>query len=371
MRSSMAWRTVPGLGAAACDAGDGATVVDMSAISAPDLPPLPTPPAWEELEASARVVSVRMNVRFRGVEHREALLLDGPAGWGEFSPFLEYDDAEAAAWLACGVEAAWQGHPAPLRQAVPVNATVPAVAAGRVAEVLARYDGPGTVKVKVAERGQALADDVARVAAVRRELPGARLRVDANQGWDHAEALAALEALAPFELEYAEQPVPGIEGLARLREELHRRGLPVALAADEAVRKAEDPLAVARSGAADLIVVKAQPLGGARRAAAIVEAAGLPAVVSSALDTSVGLRVGVGLAAALPELPYACGLATGSLLAEDVADPPYRAVNGELSLREVAADPGLVEEHRAPREREEWWLARLRRSYERLAAVSA
>ena len=301
------------------------------------------------------MVSLPLSVRFRGVNHREALLIDGPAGWGEFSPFLEYGAQESSRWLACAIEAAWDGLPAPVRASVPVNATVPAVAPSAVEQVLARYDGPGTVKVKVAEKGQSLPDDVARVAAVRAALPGARLRIDANQGWDHDRALAALEALEPFGLEYAEQPVPGIEGLARLREELARRGLGIKIAADESVRKESDPLAVARAGAADLIVVKAQPLGGVRNALRIVRAAGLPAVVSSALDTSIGLRIGAGLAAALPELPFACGLGTGSLFEVDVASPAYVAVGGELDLRRVVADPELLQLHRASPERERWW----------------
>ena len=301
------------------------------------------------------MVSLPLSVRFRGVNHREALLIDGPAGWGEFSPFLEYGAQESSRWLACAIEAAWDGLPAPVRASVPVNATVPAVAPSDVEQVLARYDGPGTVKVKVAEKGQRLPDDVARVAAVRAALPGARLRIDANQGWDHDQALAALEALEPFGLEYAEQPVPEIEGLARLREELARRGLGIKIAADESVRKESDPLAVARAGAADLIVVKAQPLGGVRNALRIVREAGLPAVVSSALDTSIGLRIGAGLAAALPELPFACGLGTGSLFEVDVASPAYVAVGGELDLRRVVADPELLQLHRASPERERWW----------------
>ncbi len=324
-------------------------------------------PDLDEILERSHVVRLPLSVRFRGVTEREALLIDGPAGWGEFSPFLEYGAAESSRWLACAVEAAWEGLPAPVRDAVPVNATVPAVAAADVGRVLARYDGPGTVKVKVAEAGQELADDVARVRAVRAALPHAKLRVDANQGWSHSEAVAALEALAPFELEYAEQPVAGIDGLARLREEVARRGLGVAIAADESVRKAEDPLAVARAGAADLIVVKAQPLGGVRAALRIVQEAGLPAVVSSALDTSVGLRIGAALAAALPELPHACGLGTGSLFTADVASPAYVARGGELDLREVSADPELLAAHRASAEREAWWRERVAAAHSVLA----
>lgn len=326
-------------------------------------PPLPD---LEEVLAAAHVVTLPLKVRFRGVSHREAVILRGPAGDAEFSPFLEYGDAEAAAWLRCALEAGWAGFPAPVRDAVPVNATVPAVAPADVEMVLARYDAAHTVKIKVAERGQSLHDDVARVAEVRRLLPSARLRVDANGGWGHEEALAALEALAGFSLQYAEQPVPGVEPLADLRAELVRRQLPVQIAADEAVRKEDDPLRVARLGAADLIVVKAQPLGGVVRALEIVAEAGLPAVVSSALDTSVGTRAGAALAAALPQLPYACGLATVSLFGGDVAAEPYVARRGELDLRRVTADPDLLRLHAAPPERAAWWLERLRRCHELL-----
>ncbi|MGO3152308.1 MAG: o-succinylbenzoate synthase [Galactobacter sp.] len=347
-------------------------------ITSHDLPPLANDlPPVEEIIDRMRVVELPMAVRFRGITTREAALIEGPAGWAEFSPFLEYGPEEASRWLACTVEAGWQGLPDPVRNSVPVNATMPAVDAaavadGAVEEILARYDSdglPGTVKIKVAERGQTMADDVARVARVRALLPHARIRVDANQGWTHDQALAALEELGPFDLEYAEQPVPGIEGLARLREALSARGLPVRIAADEAVRKETDPLAVARAGAADLIVVKAQPLGGPRRALAIVEQAGLDAVVSSALDTSVGLRIGAGLAAALPSLPFACGLGTGSLFVKDVADPPYVARNGALDLCTVDPDPERLEALGVPTARRTWWEDRLRDSYRVLAAA--
>ena len=275
-------------------------------------------PALEELLAGAHVVSLPMRVKFRGILQREALLLDGPLGWGEFCPFPEYGDPEASRWLAAAIEAGWQGFPEPLRTLIPVNATVPAVAADRVPEILARFGRVDAVKIKVAEPGQSLDDDAARVAAVRAALPDAAIRVDANGGWDVPAAVEALTRLAAVGLEYAEQPVPDIAGLAEVRRRLRAAGVPVLIAADESVRKEDDPLKVARAGAADLIVVKVAPLGGVRRALDIVAQAGLPAVVSSALDTSVGIRAGLALAAALPELPYACGLGTVSLLAADV-----------------------------------------------------
>ncbi|GGG55093.1 o-succinylbenzoate synthase [Kocuria dechangensis] len=322
-------------------------------------PPLPEP---AELLADAHVVALPMRVRFRGVDVRETVVLRGPAGWGEFGPFPEYGDAEAVAWLRSAVDAAWHGFPAPVRTRVPVNATVPAVPAAQVPAVLARFEGRTVaVKIKVAERGQDLDDDAARVAAVRALLPDAELRVDANGGWDVAQALVALERLGEHGLAYAEQPAPTIEGLAAVREGLADRGIPVLVAADESVRKETDPLAVARAGAADLLVVKAAPLGGVRRALEIVAQAGLPAVVSSALDSSVGIRAGLALAAALPELPWACGLGTVSLMREDVLREPLRPVDGELELRDAVPDPALLARLAVPAERRQWWLDRIRR----------
>ncbi|MET3705412.1 o-succinylbenzoate synthase [Pseudarthrobacter sp. S3] len=325
-------------------------------------------PALDELLAAAHVVSLPMRVKFRGIMERETLLLRGPHGWGEFCPFPEYADAEASRWLAASIEAGWAGFPSPVRSVIPVNATVPAVSADRVPDVLARFGRVDAVKIKVAECGQTLDDDAARVAAVRAALPDAAIRVDANGGWDVPTAVAALTLLAAAGLEYAEQPVPTIEGLAEVRRRLRAAGTPVLIAADESVRKESDPLRVARAGAADLLVVKVAPLGGVRRALDIVAQAGLPAVVSSALDTSVGIRAGLGLAAALPELPYACGLGTVSLFASDITLDPLVADDGAIRLRDVTADAGLLERFAASAERRDWWLARLGRVHALLAS---
>jgi O-succinylbenzoate synthase len=316
--------------------------------------------ALDELLASARVASLPMRVKFRGVLEREVLLLEGPAGWAEFSPFVEYDDVESARWLASAVEAGWLGYPEGVREWIPVNATVPAESAAEVPAVLAAFDGVHTVKVKVAEPGQTLRDDAARVGAVRHLLPDARIRVDANGGWDADQAVRALAMLSVFGLEYAEQPVASVADMAAVRRALAGS---VLIAADESVRKATDPLAVARAGAADLLVVKAAPLGGVRQALEIVAEAGLPAVVSSALDSSVGIRAGLALAAALPQLPYACGLGTVSLMAGDVTANSLVAVSGGIAVRDVAADPDLLDRFAAPAERRDWWLDRLRRCH--------
>ena len=327
----------------------------------------PLPPLGEILE-TARVVALPLATRFRGVDVREAVLLEGPEGWTEFSPFTEYEDVEASMWLAAAIDWGWMPQPTARREAIGVNATVPAVAAASVPAVLARFDGCRTAKVKVAESGQRLSDDVERVRAVRDVMgPEGRIRIDANGAWNVDEAERALHALAEFDLEYAEQPCASVEELAELRRRVKYMGIPIA--ADESVRKAADPVAVARAGAADLLVVKAQPLGGVRRALGIVAEAGLPAVVSSALDTSVGLAMGVSLAAALPELDYDCGLGTAALLAADVADPALRPVAGLLATGRVAADPALLERHAAPADRRDWWIERITRCHAVLAAA--
>jgi O-succinylbenzoate synthase len=247
-----------------------------------------------------------------------------------------------------------------LRDEVPVNATLPTVPVGRIREVLERFGEVRTVKVKVADAGESLADDVARVREVRRILGAeGRIRIDANGGWSVDQAERAAHELAPFDLEYLEQPCATVAELAELRERLRDWQLPIA--ADESVRKASDPLEVARAGAADLLVVKVQPLGGVARALSIVAEAGLPAVVSSAIDTSVGLAMGARLAAALPELPYDCGLGTAALLAADVTSEPLRPVGGVIPVRAVEPDATLLRQHAAPPDRVVWWHERVRR----------
>ena len=290
-----------------------------------------------ELLPALRAFAIPMPVKFRGTTVRRGALVEGPAGWGEFSPFPEYGPRESARWLACALEAAAYGWPAPVRQAVPVNVTVPAVGPAKAHEIVSA-SGCRTAKVKVAEPGQADSADIERVAAVRDALgPGGKVRVDANGGWDVEGAERMLTALSVFDLEYAEQPCATLDELAELR-----RRVDVPLAADESIRRASDPLAVRAAGAADIVVLKAQPLGGVRSALEIAAVAGLPVVVSSAVDTSVGLAAGVALAAALPELPYACGLATMSLLAGDVTAEPLAEAHGELPVRPAVVDEAAL-----------------------------
>ncbi|CCI54601.1 o-succinylbenzoate synthase [Nostocoides jenkinsii] len=318
-------------------------------------------PDRADLLGRVHVVAIPMRVRFRGITAREVALIDGPAGWGEFGPFPEYAVPEAARWLASAIEAAYGAWPAPVRESVPINATVPAVGPEAVAGIVARFPGCDTVKVKVAEPGQPLGEDVARVAEVRAVMgPRARIRLDANGNWSLAEAAEALERLGRYDLDYVEQPCASVRELAALRRSLARRGIRIRIAADESIRKAEDPLRVAREEAADLVVVKVAPLGGVARTLEIVEACGLPAVVSSALDTSIGLSAGVALAAALPELAGACGLGTLALMEGDVTTASLRPVGGVLAPGRVAADPDLLHRYAAPPPRVAWWHERVR-----------
>jgi o-succinylbenzoate synthase len=309
-----------------------------------------------------RAFAIPMRTRFRGITVREGALIEGPAGWGEFSPFAEYGPRECARWLACALEAACSGWPDPVRDRVGVNVTVPAVGPGQAREIVAG-SGCRTAKVKVGDAGQSDADDIARVEAVRDAIgPAGRVRVDANGAWDVGHAARMLAALAPFGLEYAEQPCASLAELAELR-----RLVDVPLAADESIRRAEDPLAVRAAGAADIVVLKVQPLGGVRAALQVAAACGLPVVVSSALESSVGLAAGVALAAALPELPYDCGLATMSLLAGDVAAEPLASAGGTMPVRaSVTPDPERLsawETDPAP------WIARIRAAAEFLGPV--
>lgn len=294
-------------------------------------------------ESAARVpFRIPLQLRFRRVEDRAGVLVRGPHGWGEFSPFPEYPPTVAARWASAADEAAHGRWPRAVRTRIPVNSIVPAVPPAQ-AHALVRAAGAATAKVKVAEPGQTLADDIARCEAVRDALgPSGRLRIDANAAWDVAAAVAAVRALSRFDLEYVEQPVTTLAEMAQLR-----RRVDVPLAADESVRTAEDPLRIAGLGAADVVVLKVQPLGGVLPAMRVAEAAGLPAVVSSAVETSVGLAAGVALAAALPELPYACGLGTSSLLAGDVTDVPLAPVGGWLDVRRPEPSAELLERWRA------------------------
>jgi o-succinylbenzoate synthase len=314
-------------------------------------------PSSTDIVERLHVVALPMRVKFRGVTVRELALIEGPAGWGEFGAFLEYEPPEAAAWLAAAIEAAYTPPPPTHRDHIRINATVPAVAAAEVPEVLARFPGVGTAKVKVAEPGQTLTDDVARVNAVREQVP--TVRVDANGGWTVAEAAHAARALtADGPLEYLEQPCATVPELAELR-----RLVDVPIAADESIRKAEDPLHVVRSGAADIAVLKVAPLGGVGALLEIARQIDIPVVVSSALDSAVGIGRGLLAAGALPQLRHACGLGTGGLFVDDIAEP-RTPVDGCLPVAVIAPDPARLEALAAPAARRQWWIDRVKACYE-------
>src|SRR3954463_11073254 len=275
-----------------------------------------------------------MRTKFRGIDVREGMLLHGDAGWGEFSPFLEYDADTARPWLAAALEAPDDGCPDPVRDAIPVNVTVPACGPEQAREIVLASSGCRTAKVKVAEPGQQPGEDEARLEAVRDALgPDGLVRIDVNGGWSVDEAVAHIPVLerAAGGLEYVEQPVASVEDLA-----LVRRRVSVPIAGDESIRRAADPYRVRDLEAADIAVLKVQPLGGVRACLRIAEDIGLPVVVSSAIETSVGIAAGVALAAALPELRHACGLATVQLLAGDVTDDPLLPVEGMLPVTRPA-----------------------------------
>jgi o-succinylbenzoate synthase len=300
-----------------------------------------------------------LRTRFRGITERQGMVWRGAAGWGEWSPFLDYAGTELVPWLQAAEEAAERGWPAPLRTEIAVNSTVPAVGPEE-AYAIARAAGCRTAKVKVAERGQSLVEDAARLEAVRDALgPGGRIRIDANGGWSVDEATRAIRQLVYFDLQYAEQPCTTVEELADLRRRLARAGLDVPIAADESIRRAEDPFEVAKQEAADIAVLKVQPLGGVRACLQIAERIGLPVVVSSALETSIGIRAGLALAAALPELPYACGLNTIALLADDLVADPLLAVDGVIRLRDPVIEESASEKHRPDHQVQQFWQARL------------
>jgi o-succinylbenzoate synthase len=302
---------------------------------------------------------IRLRTRFRGIDTRQGMVWRGSAGWAEWSPFLDYSPTEASTWYRAAMEAADSGWPNPVRSIVPVNCTIPAVSP-EDAYRMTQASGCSTAKVKVAATGNSLADDIERVEAVRGALGvEGRVRVDANGAWDLEAAQRAIRELARFDLEYVEQPCAAVEELAELRRRLARTGVEVRIAADESIRRSADPYRVAELEGADVAVLKVQPLGGVRACLEIAERIELPVVVSSALETSIGIRAGLALAAALPELPFACGLNTVSLLTTDLAEFPLITTNGWLQVRNVEASPERLAAAQAPPDVEAIWQARL------------
>ena len=312
----------------------------------------------DQILASMQVVALPLKSKFRGITMREVALFQGPAGWGEFAPFLEYEDRESSTWLLSAIDAATNPAPMAHRGLVKVNATLPALnSAKEIEELLQSFAGCDTVKIKV---GENLGEDILRVARVRALLPKAKLRLDVNGGWSVAEALIALyeiyEKVGP--LEYVEQPCATLEELRLLKEKLV---IELKIAGDEVIRKAKDPFAIDLQGAVDVLMLKVAPLGGITRAREIGAHHKLPMVVSSALDSAVGISYGLQLAASLPSLDYACGLATGQLLSADIAALPLK--NGELAVHSVSPDADLLAKYAVPVERLTWWKERTKRAF--------
>lgn len=325
-------------------------------------------PDLAELRSSARVISLPLRTRFRGLIEREILVFEGPQGWAEFSPFVEYDDAEASHWLAAAIEFAYQPTPELLRKTIEINATLPAVEAKDVARILDRYGKFSTVKIKVAETGQSINDDLARIFEVQRQFPEVKIRLDANGRYSVSDAITVAGALLEngVQIDYLEQPVATLEDMTLLNQEFLKRGRQLKLAADELIRKSGDPEKAIESGAVDVVMLKAAPLGGVGRCLEIAATTKLPKVVSSALESSIGLAMGAHLAGALPELSYASGLGTATLLAGDVSDEPLLAKDGFIEVRRITASARKLELFKAEDHRYDWWLERLERCYREL-----
>ena len=305
---------------------------------------------------SMRVIALPTKTNFRGITVREVALFQGEYGWSEFSPFLEYDYQECAPWLMCAIEAATKPRPKLYRNSVRVNGTIPATNDKSVIKSLIEtYQGVKTFKVKV---GDNLGEDIVRLAQIRSLGREIKIRIDVNGLWSVKDALTNLyafyEEVGPFE--YVEQPCATLEELCELKSSIR---IPLKIAVDEVLRKAKDPFDIDLSGAADFVMLKVQPLGGIARAHQLAEHHKLPVVVSSALESAVGINYGLQLAASFPEMNFDCGLGTGSLLGADVASLPI--VNGEIEITEVEPDFNGYEV--AP-ERYEWWKNRVMKTAE-------
>jgi O-succinylbenzoate synthase len=312
----------------------------------------------QSLLESLRVVALPTKTNFRGINLREVALFKGEYGWAEFSPFLEYGYEECAPWLASAIEAATKPLPKLFRNSVKVNGTIPALNDhAEIKKIVDSFPGAQTFKVKV---GDNLSEDIARLTRVKSLRPQAKLRIDVNGNWSVDEAATNLQAI--YEkigpLEYVEQPCATIDELRELKASVH---IPLKIAVDEVLRKAKDPFAVDLSGAADILMLKVQPLGGIARAHKLAEHHKLPVVVSSALESAVGINYGLALAASFAEINFECGLGTGSLLTADVAHLPI--VDGEIAIREIEPNFEGLE---VSAERYEWWKNRIMKTAELL-----
>ena len=310
----------------------------------------------EEALASLRVVSLPMKTKFRGLQIRETALIQGSAGWGEFAPFIEYDARESIPWLESAIEAATTNFPSGMRSSILVNATIPASDdEGEIEKILSWYPGVNTVKIKV---GTGIREDLVRIARVRKYLPNAKIRVDVNGSWSVDDAVFNIRTIygevAGTSLEYVEQPVATLEELRELKERLI---VDVKIAGDEVLRKAIDPFEIDLEGAIDVLMLKVSPLGGIDRSLKLAAHHKLPVVVSSALESVVGISHGLRLASALPNLEYACGLATSALFEADLGSIPIS--NGAMSVEAPEIDDERFQRFAVSADRLEWWRNRI------------
>ena len=311
----------------------------------------------EEALASLRVLALPMRTTFRSLNIRETALFKGENGWGEFAPFVEYSDQESLPWLESAIEAADKALSPALRESIPINATVPASNdESEIEQILSWYPGVDTVKIKV---GTGIQEDLVRIAVVRKHLPKAKIRIDVNGSWSVKEALLNINAIYEVTgdlLEYVEQPVASLDELKQLKEDM---SVDVKIAGDEVLRKAKDPFAISLDGAIDILMLKVSPLGGIKRAMDLASHHKLPVVISSALESAVGISYGLALAARVPNLDYACGLGTSALFNQDVSDIPI--VNGAIKATNYPIDLERIERYELKGERLEWWRNRISR----------
>ena len=308
--------------------------------------------------ASLRVLALPMRTTFRSLDVRETALIKGESGWGEFAPFVEYSDQESLPWLESAIEAADKALSPALREAIPINATVPASNdEAEIEQILSWYPGVDTVKIKV---GTGIKEDLARIKAVRKYLPKAKIRIDVNGSWSVDDALVNINAIygevTGDLLEYVEQPVASLDELKQLKEGMT---VNVKITGDEVLRKAVDPFAINLEGAIDILMLKVSPLGGIKRAMDLASYHKLPVVISSALESAVGISYGLALAARVPNLDYACGLGTSALFNQDVSDIPI--ANGAIKAASYPIDLERVERYELKGERLEWWRNRISR----------
>ena len=320
-------------------------------------------PRLNDLVATAKVVSIPLRTKFRGLTERELLVFEGPNGWSEWAAFTEYQDEEAATWLAAAIEWGFDEVPEPVRKQVPVNAILPSVPKNEIAKVLGRAGKFSTVKVKVADPKQSLTDDLDRILEVKNLFPDTKLRLDANGGYSVDQALELMTQVESnsLELEFFEQPVATIAELAELKVEIAKRGAIVKIAADESVRKSSDPLAVELAGAADLLVLKSAPLGGVRNALEIANSSKLEICASSAMQSSIGLAAELHFAACLPNLNFDAGLGTGHLFGGDLSADRLIPVDGFIEVRRPEINTSAIDILKAEDHRYDWWIARLER----------